>query len=295
MKKILVFGGSGLVGSTFIDLYSQNFEINAPNATMIDILKKDQISEIVNEFNPDSIVNFAAYTNVEEAEKQNNDKNGICFQVNAIGAKNVAEAAKQFDKHLVFISTEYVFDGKKEISPYVEDDLPNPMNWYGQTKLTGEQFVLEVGGKNVIVRISMPFSADYKLKKDIARFFLEKLKIGQALKAVEDQRITPILVNDIANALNALLENQSNGSYHISSRDSVTPLEFAKTVAETFHLDYSLIGSVSLDEFNKNKQAKLLKYSWLNPAKFEKEFGDQILHTVEENMSLFKREIDQIS
>lgn len=290
--KVLVFGGSGLVGSKFIDLNSSSFHINSPLTTEVDILNKDQIAKEIERFNPDSIINFAAYTQVEEAENQKDDQNGICFQVNAIGAKNIAEAVKKFDKHLIHISTEYVFDGIKENGSYTEEDKQNPVNWYGQSKLAGEQFVLESGCKAVVMRISMPFSSHYELKKDIARFFLEQLKKGSQIKAVEDQKITPTLVNDIANALKVLLENQSTGIYHVSSRDSVSPLEFAKTIAETFHLDYSLIGVVTLDEFNKNKKAKLLKYSWLNPAKFEREFGDEILHTVEEALIIFKQEID---
>lgn len=293
MKKVLVFGGSGLVGSKFIQRSNNKFDINAPEASSVDILKKDQVYQVIKTFNPDSIVNFAAYTNVEESENQKGDKEGICYQINAIGAKNVAEAAKSLNKHLVFISTEYVFDGSKENAPYTEEDSPNPINWYGQTKLAGEEFVVGMGGNSLIMRISMPFSAHYELKKDIARFFLNKLKNNQPVKGVEDQRITPTIVNDISDALNLLLENTFKGIYHVSSRDSVTPLEFAKTIAEIFELDYSLIYQITLDEFSKNKKAELLKYSWLNPAKFEKEFGDNILHTVEEALVIFKQEIDR--
>ncbi len=294
IKKVLTFGGAGLVGAKFIQLNSQKFDINAPMSSDVDILNKTQISQIVEEFNPDSIVNFAAFTDVEEAENQKDDKEGICFRVNATGARNVAEVAKDFNKHLVFISTEYVFDGTKENAPYAEQDLPSPVNWYGQTKLAGEQAVLEIGGRSVIMRISMPFSAQYELKKDVARFFLAQLKSNQPVRAVEDQRITPTLTNDISDALVILLQNASEGIYHVSSRDSVTPLEFVKTIAETFKLDYSLISSIALDEFNKTKKAKLLKYSWLNPAKFEKEFGMDILHTVEEALINFKQEIDRL-
>lgn len=292
MKKILVFGGSGLVGSKFIDLNSKNFEIKAPVASEVDILNKDQILAVAEQFNPDAIINFAAYTNVEQAQSQKGDKNSICFQINASGAKNVAETCKDFNKHLIHISTEYVFDGTKEISPYVETDTPNPVNWYGTTKLFGEGFVLESGCKASIIRISMPYSYLYELKKDVARFFFEQLKLGKAVKAVEDQRITPTLVDDIANALAVVIQSQSDGIYHVSSTDSVTPLEFAKTIAEVFKFDYSLIGSMTLDEFNQSKIAKLLKYSWLNPTKFERAFGDQILHTVEEGLVIFKKEID---
>lgn len=295
MKKILIFGGAGLVGSKFIEKYSQDFEIKAPKADEVDILKKDQISKEVEDFNPDSIINFAAYTNVEEAEIQKDDQEGVCFQVNVTGAKNVAFVCKDFGKNLIHISTEYVFDGTKDVAPYIEEDTPNPVNWYGATKLYGEDYVLESGCKSCIIRISMPFSPHYPLKKDIARFFFESLKNGQSVKAVEDQRITPILVSDIASALKVLLEKNSLGLYHVCSRDSITPLEFVKTMVETFGFDYSLVSSVKLEEYNNSKKAKLLKYSWLNPAKFEKEFGDDILHTVEEALIIFKQEVDQPS
>lgn len=292
MKKVLIFGGSGLVGSKFTSLYSQTFEIQAPSADELDILNKDQLARLTRDFNPDSIINFAAFTNVEGAESQKGDKNGTCYLINAVGAKNVAEAARDFGKHLIHISTEYVFDGTKEFSPYTEEDKPDPKNWYGQTKYSGEQFVLESRCQATIARISMPFSPFYEAKLDIARFFLEELKKGHEIKAIEDQRVTPTIVSDIANALKIIIESGSIGFYHVSSTDSVSPLEFAKTIAEVFHLNYPLIKSVSFDEYNQAKSAKLLRYSWLNPAKFEREFGDGILHSIEEGLVIFKKEID---
>lgn len=293
MKKLLIFGGSGLVGSKFIDLYNDSFEIKSPDVSEVDILNKDSVKKAVEDFIPDTVINFAAYTNVEEAENQKGDKEGICYQINAIGAKNVAEVCCSLNKKLVHISTEYVFDGTKEISPYTEDDKPNPVNWYGATKYFGEQFVLESGCPLLIMRICMPFSPNYELKKDIARFFLDQLREKKEIKAVEDQRVTPTLVSDIAAGLKTLVDADASGIYHVSSTDSVTPLEFAKTIAEVFQLDYSLISGVSLDEYNKQKKARMLKYSWLNPTKFEEEFGEGILHTVEEGLIIFKKEIDE--
>lgn len=289
MKKILVFGGSGLVGSQFIKVCNQAFEITSPSAAEVDILNKDQVLKLADTFQPDVMINFAAYTQVENAESQKNDKNGVCYLINAIGAKNVAEVCKQFNKRLIHISTEYVFDGTKSTSPYNEEDKPNPINWYGATKLYGEEYVLESGCLSLIVRISMPYVSYYDQKKDIARFFLEQLKAGKQIRAVTDQRITPTLVDDIVNALRALIDAAAGGIYHISATDSVTPAEFAKTIAKIFNLNYSLISPISFDEYNKNKIAKLLKYSWLNPTKFEKAFGDQILHTVEEGLVIFKQ------
>jgi len=293
MKKVLVFGGSGLVGSRFVKLNANQFDISAPQSQEIDILNKDQILKFTQQSNPDTIINFAAFTQVEDAEAQKRDKEGICYLINAVGAKNVAEVCKEFGKKLIHISTEYVFDGRKENSPYTEEDKPSPINWYGITKLFGEEFVAESGCLSTIVRISMPFSSFYQEKKDIARFFLEELQAGRSIKAIEDQRVTPTVVSDIAAALAHLVEAGSSGLYHVSSTDSVTPLEFAKTIAEVFKLNYSLINSIGLDEYNKEKKAKLLKFSWLNPTKFEREFGEGILHTVEEGLVLFKKEIDE--
>lgn len=291
MNKILAFGGSGLVGSKFIEIFRDDLEIEAPKAEAINILNKDQVSKIVEDFNPDSVINFAAYTNVEEAESQKDNKEGMCFQINVLGVKNVAEVCKDTNKHLVYISTDYVFDGTKEDVPYNEEDKPNPINWYGQTKYFGEQAVLETGGKNVIVRISMPYSYFYEAKLDVARFFLEQLKNGKSVKGIDDQQITPTLVSDIAYALKTLIDAKSEGIYHVSSTDTTTPLDFIKTIAETFHFDYSLIQSMKLDEYNANKKAKLLRNSSLNPAKFEEEFGEGILHTVEEGLQIFKNQI----
>lgn len=293
MKKVLVFGSSGLVGSKFIELFDGVLALEAPKAEAVDILEKDQILKAVEDFNPDSIINFAAYTDVEEAENQKDDKNGIAFKINAVGAKNVAEVCKEADKHLIHISTQYVFDGEKMDVPYNEEDKPNPINWYGQTKYLGEQGVDEVDCKSAVVRISMPYASYFKLKLDIARFFLEQLRLGNKVSAIEDQQISPTLTNNIANALKTILDKESSGIYHVSCTDPTTPLDFVKTTAETFHLDYSLIQSVTLDEYNQSKQAKLLRNSSLNTAKFEREFGEGILHTVEEDLIIFKKEIDE--
>lgn len=174
-------------------------------------------------------------------------------QLNAIGAKNVAQICKALGKHLVQISTEYVFDGTKSDVPYNEEDQPNPINWYGQTKYFGEQFVKESGCNCCLVRISMPYSGYYEQKTDIARFFLNELREKKQIKAVKDQNITPILTDDIACALAATVEKQSFGIYHVASKNYTTPFDFAKLIAQAFNLDTSLIISTSLEEYNQKK------------------------------------------
>ncbi len=291
-KKVLIFGGAGLVGSKFVDLYKNTFEIVSPTVEQLDILNKDAVSKFIEGLDCGSIINFAAFTDVEGAEAQKGDKDGRCYQINAIGAQNVAEAVKSFDKNLVHISTEYVFDGTKSDAPYTEEDKPNPINWYGQTKYFGEQFILESGCGVALVRISMPFSPFYELKKDVARFFVGELQNGREITAIEDQKITPTTVSDIAGGLKVLIETEKTGLYHVCSTSFTTPFEFAKMIAAKFNLDMNLVKPIPFIEYNKSKQAKLLKNSWLSSAKFVTEFGNGILHTVEESLQSFKVGVD---
>lgn len=291
MKKVLVFGGSGLVGSKFIELTGQSFDIKAPLVTEVDILNKDQISRLIQGFKPDFVINFAAYTNVEEAEKQKGDKSGICYLINSIGAKNVAEICKENNVRLIHISTEYVFDGSKADSPYTENDKPNPINWYGQTKYYAEEFVKGSGCLANIVRICMPYSAFYQLKKDIARFFLQELDAKREIKAIADQKITPTLVDDISRALELLINNPTAGIYHICVQGFTTPYDFAKSLAKEFNLDISLIKPIPFEEYSRNKNAKLLKSSWLDSTKFRQDFKDDILHSIETSLKIFKQQI----
>lgn len=292
MRKVLVFGGSGLVGSRFIDLNRTSFNIKAPAASEVDILNEDQISRSIDSSDAEVVINFAAFTNVEETEEQTGDKNGLAYQLNAIGAQNVAKGCQLCGKHLIHISTEYVFDGKKSDGPYTEEDLPGPINWYGQTKYFGEQFVLESGSQFTLVRISMPYSARYNQKKDIARFFLDQLRNKSQIRTVTDQNISPILVDDIAHALGVIVERQPHGIYHVASVNQTTPFQFAKLIAQIFNFDASDIMPITFEEYNRNKLAKLLKNSWLDPTRFIKEFGSNIIHTVEESIKLFKQMID---
>lgn len=289
MKKVLVFGGNGLVGSRFVELFEDQFQINTPAASSVDILNKDQISGMFKKFDPDSVINFAAYTNVEEAENQKDEKEGTCFRLNVVGAKNVAESCREFNKYLIHISTDYVFDGEKE-EPFKEEDTPHPINWYGMTKYLGEKEVLKCNIPSAIARISMPYRAKYEAKSDIGRLFLKKLQEGNKITAVNDQIITPTFVDDIAHALSKILQSKIKGIIHVSCKTPTTPFEFARTIARIFKLDETLISPISLSEYNLNKKAKMLQNSALSPAKFDSLFSG-ILHNLEDSLNLFKREV----
>lgn len=281
-----------MVGSRFIELCRPDFEFESPDLNQVDILDREQVRKALMDFRPDVVVNFAAFTNVEKAEEEKGDKNGVVYKLNVQAVLDIGQICKDINTHLIQISTEYVFDGEKSDSPYTEDDKPNPINWYGETKYLGEKAAIESGCPYTIMRIAMPYTAHHELKKDIARYFLGELKEGREIKAVSDQRISPILIDDIASGLKVLIQNEAKGIYQVVPPDATTPLKFAKTIARVFGLDETLVKPVTLDEFNQNKKAKLLRYSWMDSSKFRKEFGDDIVHPIEDGLEIFRSQLE---
>lgn len=288
--KVVVFGGAGLVGSRFLELHSNSFDFFAPTAQELDFTDQEKTKKFLEEKKPDVLINFAAITNVEGSEEEKDNKEGATYKVNSLAVKNLSEICKELSVHLIQISTEYVFDGRKE-SPYTEEDTPSPINWYGATKYFAEKFIQESGVSFTIMRIAMPFSSHYEIKKDIARVFLERLQSNQEITAIKDCDISPTFVDDIANALKVLAEKKPSGIYQCVSSTTTTPYKFAKLIAKEFGLNEDLVKEVSFDEYNKNKKAKLLKHSWMSNKKFIEEFDEGILHSVEESIEEFKRQL----
>ena len=125
MKKIFVTGGSGLVGSFFVENYSNKYQIIAPEYPQMDLTKKETFENIIKEEKPDIILHFAAYTDVSQAENQRGDKSGACWQINVEGTKNLVFLAKESGCHFIHISTDYVFSGsEKNQEPHKESDVP---------------------------------------------------------------------------------------------------------------------------------------------------------------------------
>lgn len=290
--RILIFGGSGLVGSRFIEINKDRVNIHSPDISKTNILNRNEVLKEAADFRADFIINFAAFTDVQGAEQQKDDESGSCYQINVTGANNIAQVCKEFDIKLIHISTDYIFDGNKPAAAYKEEDSPNPLNWYGKTKYLGEQSVQESGSQYAIVRISMPFSPHYGLKVDIARFFLGQLRKKFEIKAITDQKVTPVFVDDVANALYEIIKKDVSGIYHVVSTSWTSLFEFSQLIAQAFNLDEGLIKPITLDEYNQDKKAKLLRYSWLDCSKFVGEFGNDILHSVKESINLFKKKID---
>ncbi len=285
--KVLVLGGSGLVGSRFIELLKEQFQIESPRHNDLDLFNEHEIANFLASSNAEVVLNLVAVTNVDGCEDEKGDQEGQVYKLNSLMPQVLATECQKTGKHLIHVSTDYVFDGEKTDSPYNEEDTPNPVNWYGQTKLFGEQNVLAVDPGFTIARIEMPYSSHFEKKKDFARFFLESLKAGKEIKSIDDQNITPIFVDDLVLALQKLSEEKVGGIWHLGSSDSITPFEFAKEVAAQTNLSSELITPVKFAEFNAGRKASRPHHSWMSVKKFEQKFGTEILKSNKEGIAEF--------
>jgi dTDP-4-dehydrorhamnose reductase len=288
--KILILGGSGLVGSRFIEMATE-YDIVAPSHEELDLLDFKKLETYLQEVDAEVVINFAAFTNVDSAEAEKDNKDGMVYKLNVAMPKFLAQTCTSLNKYLIHISTDYVFDGTKQ-TPYTEEDLPNPVNWYGTTKMLGEDAVKESGGQSLIVRVEMPYSSHFDKKLDIARIFVKMLKEGKEINGVSDQKITPTYVDTLVNGLFKLIEARATGIYHLGSTDTTTPYDFAVMIAQKFDLDKNLIKAVPFEEYNKTRTAKRPQNSYLDITKFETEFGQTILKSVEESIEEFKSDLN---
>lgn len=247
MLKIAITGSTGLVGSRIQELLYKDFSFIPLLQSHVDTTDAKSVEDFVDKNNFDIMLHLAGYTNVDLAEKERE----LCEKINVGGTKNVFRAAKKKGKKFIYISTDFVFDGKKP--PFYEDSQPNPIGWYAKTKFEGEKIV---GDDGMIVRISYPYRALFEKKKDLVRGIKSHLENGNKLTMLTDVMITPTFIDDIAHALNHLLVNFSSEIFHIVGSESYTPYEIALKIAGTFKLDKSLIGKTTYDEFYKGNKIR---------------------------------------
>lgn len=257
MLKVLVTGSTGLVGSRIVELLKNDFRFILPSNLELDITNPIQAKTIIKKIDFDIFLHLAAYTNVDMAEKEK----ALAYKVNVEGTKNVFEVVQKRNKKFIYISTDFVFDGKTP--PYFEDSTPNPISYYGQTKYEGEQVV---AGKAMIVRIAYPYRCQFEKKKDFVRNIIEFLQRKQELKMVSDSLFTPTFVDDIAFGLKYLLQNYTPAIFHLVGAESLSPYEAGKTIAKSFNLDQTLIQPTTYKDYFKNK-AKRPQYSVIKSKK----------------------------
>lgn len=218
--KVLVTGANGQLGYDVIKrLNMQNIECLGVDIGDFDITDKNQADRAVSEYVPDVIVHCAAYTAVDRAE----DERDLCYKINVTGTQNIAEACKSIDAKMVYISTDYVFDGEGE-KPFEVTDKPNPVNHYGQTKYEGELAVQSTLEKYFIVRISWVFGVN---GNNFVKTMLRLGKEREEISVVADQIGSPTYTYDLAKLLVEMIKTDRYGIYHATNEGYCSWYEFA--------------------------------------------------------------------
>lgn len=218
--KVLVTGVKGQLGyDVMAELAKRNIEAIGVDIDEMDITDKISVEKVIGEAAPDVVVHCAAYTAVDAAE----DNEALCRRVNADGTRNIAEVCKKLDCKMVYISTDYVFDGQGT-RPWEPDDERHPLNVYGQTKYEGELAVQENLSKYFIVRIAWVFG---KNGKNFVKTMLKLAETHDKLTVVNDQFGSPTYTYDLARLLVDMIQTDKYGIYHATNEGTCTWYEFA--------------------------------------------------------------------
>ena len=233
--RTLLIGSGGQLGHDLRRVWSG--ELIALSHQEIDVSDREQVLAVIGKEKPDLVINAAAYHRVDEIEEEL----ARAFAVNAIGAKHVADAARQIDAAVLWISTDYVFDGEKG-SAYVESDLPCPLNAYGASKLAGEQLVRQSNPRHFVVRSSSLFGLAGASGKggNFVETMLRKARAGDELRVVDDQVASPTCTLDLARKLQELAQTERYGLYHVTNSGQTSWYGFAAKIFELAGLEPSL-------------------------------------------------------
>jgi dTDP-4-dehydrorhamnose reductase len=238
--KVLVLGANGQLGYEFSNFLRDKVELFAFSHSELDILDFEKLVNKFLELSPDIVINCAAYTKVDQAEKEQ----ALAYKINAVGARNVSFASFKINAKVVYFSTDYVFDGKKN-TPYNEFDKPNPISVYGKSKFLGEIHTKEHNSNHLILRISWLYGVNgSNFVKTIIRLAKEK---GE-LKVVNDQIGTPTYSLDVVKQAWKLIQEDSVGLYHSASLGQTTWFEFARRIVEKLNLNAKVV-PIETDEF----------------------------------------------
>lgn len=222
--RTLLTGSKGQLARCFRDRLPENWELIATDSTSLDITDTEAVRNMVQNFQPDAIVNAAAFTAVDKAEAHV----GTAFAVNATAVHNLASAARACQARFIHISTDYVFDGTNK-TPYKEQDYTNPQSVYGRTKVSGELLALAANPDSVIIRTSWLFS---EYGNNFVKTMIRLAGERDNLSIVHDQTGSPTYAGDLAQAIIALLQQPvaPRGIYHYGGNKSVTWYEFAQAI-----------------------------------------------------------------
>jgi dTDP-4-dehydrorhamnose reductase len=285
VMKVLVTGASGLLGSALLRAASQSgaIAVAAYNShplnggLQMDVTEQAQVQAAMQRVAPDYVIHAAAFTNVDACEIEPQR----AWDVNALGTKHVADACEDYGAKLVYVSTDYVFDG--EDGPYSEEDPTHPINVYGESKLAGERFTLD-RSDNAVARVCVLYGPN---KPNFVTWVIDSLRTNTPINVVSDQYNTPTYVGNCARALLRMCELDLAGVYHVSGREQLSRYAFACAIAGVFALNEKLINVTTTDTLRQ--QARRPMNSSLRVAKAERALGMRLAN-VREGLTLLRDE-----
>ncbi len=301
MKRILVCGSNGLLGQRLALLFGHQNGYEALNTstertffldrelfdfTQLDITDKGHVKSLVSSFRPDVVINAAAMTNVDACETQRE----AAWKVNVAGVEHLAEASRRIGAMLVHVSTDYVFDGKS--GPYREEDRVSPINYYGKTKLAGENAILASGVRHAILRTIVLYGTGVGVKNNFALWVVGNLRAGKPINVVDDQIANPTYVGDLAGAILRVVEREVEGLFHICGADSMSRYDFAAAAAEVFGLDGSLIRRIHTSDLRQAAPRPMVTGFILAKAAAALGYAPM---TVREGLLSLKRELETVT
>ena len=260
--KVLVTGANGLLGRHLVKKLvakghdviatakgeSKNNSLSGGNFKFLslDITDGAAVDKLMNEVRPDVLMHAAAMTQVDECELNKID----CWNTNVTATRFLIDSAKETKTRIIFISTDFVFDGLH--GPYKEEDEPNPVNYYGSSKLAAEKAVMQSGLDWAIIRtVLVVGNTQDGQRQNILTWVKEKLEKGETIKVVDDQVRTPTYVEDLADGVMLVLEKGSKGIFHIAGKDTLTPYQIATQTAEFLKLNSKLIERSDASNFTQ--------------------------------------------
>lgn len=242
MSKVAITGANGQLGQELVRCFKGlNYTIYPLGKEDLDVTNHDQVDRIIQKIQPDIIIHCAAFTNVDQSERYTDQ----AFLVNGIGTRNIAVASNKVDAKLVYLSTNYVFDGKKS-GPYSEYDSPNPAGIYGKSKLAGEQYVRDFTSKFFIVRTSWLFGGN---GKNFVTTMQDLAKKRERLSVVDDQIGNPTYTFDLARQILNLISTEKYGIYHVSNSGLCSWYELAKEIFERSNISIDVF-AVTTEDYN---------------------------------------------
>jgi len=279
--RVLITGSNGLLGQKLVQLILEKGDELIATARgenrlpipeedysyhSMDITNKEQVLKVIGEVKPDVVIHTAAMTNVDQCETERE----ACWKLNVDAVEYIIEACEATGAYLVHLSTDFIFDG--EAGPYDEEATPNPVSYYGDSKLAAEKLLFDSDIKYGIARTVLVYGIAHDMSRsNIILWVKGSLEAGKDIKVVDDQLRSPTLAEDLAIGCYLMAEKRAEGVFNISGKDLLTPFDMAVKTADFFKLDTSTMTRADASSFTQT--AKRPPKTGFNIDKAKEELG----------------------